>query len=182
MERGPHDRTSRSLITEAHTKPRGPAARPGGQARCPQPICLSSLPRSLPSCVPMWMKPTAGDFRTPHHGEVMLAPAPGLEFPISQPDTPNVRALSALSPVWSYITLAGASHASPPSHLDTNMRREQDRMILAERMAGMPRTPGPSPSQPRYAHMPSANGVWHASVFSGLSFPISSGNLQPPTQ
>ena len=50
-----------------------------------------------------------------------------------------------------------------PSHLDTNMRREQDRMILAERTAGMPRTPGPGPSQPRYAH---AISKWGLACFS----------------
>lgn len=47
--------------------------------------------------------------------------------------------------MWSYITLADASHASP-SHLDRKMRREQDRMILAERTDGKLRTPGPYPS------------------------------------
>lgn len=34
----------------------------------------------------------------------------------------------------------------PPSHLDTKMRKEQDRMILAERTDGKLKTPGPYPS------------------------------------
>lgn len=129
---------------EAPCQPECPVARMQGQAQCMEPICLSSLPRALPAPVPVWMKPTTGDFRTRHWGRFSWPWCRAFNFRFPSPTPLTIQALSAPSPMWSYITLADTSHASP-SHLDRKMRKEQDRTVLAERANGKLRTPGPYP-------------------------------------
>lgn len=120
--------------------------------------------------MPVWMTPTAGDFRTLHHGEVLLAVAPGLSFPIAQPDTPNVRALSALSPMWSYITLAGASHASPqPSGHKNEERAGQDDLGREDRWEA--KDTWSLPFLISLYTCPGAVGWWAWFSFPGTQFP-----------
>lgn len=70
------------------------------------------------------MKPTAGDLRVLHQGEVLLATAPAFHFRFPSLTPLIVWTLSALAP---YITVADASHAFPqPSGQRNEQRVGQD--------------------------------------------------------